>query len=204
VTVERQAQALLDLVESDRAQKCEAILSAARGRADGIIRLAYGDARARMHAAFREERERHDARVRAARANLQTKRRHALQRRAAALLAAAWVRLPEELVRRWHMATTRQAWVAAVVANAQTLLPRCAWRIVHAPDWPAAERESLTTELATALGSTPVCEASEGIRAGLKISGNGNVVDGTLEGLLADRSEIGGRLLQILEAEGPA
>lgn len=204
MTVERQTQALLDLVESDRAQKCEAILFGARSRADAIIRQAYGDAHARMHAAFREERERHDARVRAAQANLQTKRRHALQRRSAALLAAAWVRLPDELVRRWQAAATRKAWIAAVVANAQTLLPRCVWRIVHAPDWPTAEREALASAIAAALGTTPVCEASEGIRAGLKISGNGNVVDGTLDGFLADRSEIGGWLLQILEAEAPA
>jgi hypothetical protein len=211
VTVDRQTQALLDLVEADRAQRCGALLAAAQARADAIVRQAYGDARARMHAAFREERERHDTRVRAAQANLQTRRRHALQRRATALLDAAWLRLPEELVRRWHDEAARKAWVAAVVENARSLLPSCAWRIVHAPDWPSADRENLAAELAAGLpaelpaelaaaqSARLAFEASEAIRAGLKISGNGNVVDGTLEGILADRAEIGGRLLQILE-----
>ena len=204
MTVERQAQALLDLVAADRAQRCDAIVAAARERARAIVKQAHADARRRMHAAFREERERHDARVRAARANLQTRRRHALQRRANAMLAAAWIRLPEALARRWQAAPTRRAWVAAVATNARAMLPRCTWRIAHAPDWPPAERDALLAELAASLGTAPICEIAETIRAGLRISGDGNVIDGTLEGFLADRSEIGSKLLQLLETEADA
>ena len=204
MSIDRQASALLELVAADRAEKCAAILAAAQAKADALMRQAHADARERMRQAFREERERRDARVSAARANLQTRRRLALQQRATALLAAASTRLPTELVRRWQAAPTRQAWVAAVVASARRLLPRGAWQISHAPDWPAAERDALAAELKAALGAAPTWIADTTLRAGLKICANGNVVDGTLDGLLADRSEIGARLLHLLEAEDRA
>jgi hypothetical protein len=38
------------------------------------------------------------------------------------------------------------------------------------------------------------------IGAGLKIAADGNVVDGTLDGLLADRYEVGAKLLSAIEA----
>ena len=202
MTVDGQAQGLLDLVAADRAQKCEAILAEARGKAADLLRQAHADARDRMRMAFREERERHDARVNAARANLQTRRRLELQQRAAALLAAAATRLPGELIRRWEAAPTRRTWVAAVIAEARGLMPGGAWQIRYTQGWPAAEREAIAAELTTLLGATPTCVADPGIRAGLKICADGNVVDGTLDGLIADRAVIGAQVLQLLETEG--
>lgn len=204
MSLDRQTQALLDLVAADRAQKCEAIVAGARAQADALLRQAHADARERMRRAFREERERGDTRVSAARANLQTRRRLALQQRAAALLATAWTRLPAELIRRWNAADTRRAWVAAVISSARALLPRGAWHIAHAPGWPVAERDANIAELTAAPGAAPTCESDTGIRAGLKISASGNVVDGTLDGLLADRADIGARLLHLLETESRA
>lgn len=201
MSVQRQTQALLDLVAGDRRQKCDAILEGARAKANAFLAQAHADARGRMREAFREERERHDARVAAARANLQTRRRLALQQRAASFLAAAAMRLPDELACRWQSPGSRTAWVEAVVANAKPLLPRGAWHVSHAPDWPISERDAKTIELAAALGVAPTCGAIASIRAGLKIGADGNVVDGTLDGLLADRAEIGARLLNLLEAE---
>jgi hypothetical protein len=198
---ERHVQALLDLVAADRGRKCDAILAEARAQAGALLRQAHADASERMRRAFVEERERHDARVGAARANLQTKRRLALQRREHALLAAGAMRLPPALVRRWESAAGREPWVAAAVANARNVLPRGRWRILHAPHWPASERDSLAAELAAVLGAAPSLVEEPGLRAGLRISADGNVIDGTLDGLLADRAEIGARLLQLLEAK---
>ncbi len=58
----------------------------------------------------------------------------------------------------------------------------------------------MASELTAALGVTPALVADADIRAGLKISADGNVVDGTLDGLVADRAEIGAQLLHLLEA----
>ena len=201
MNLERQQQALLDLVEADRRQKCDAILAEAQGRRSGVLRQAHADARSRMRKAFEEEYLRRDARVDAARANLQTRRRLAEQQRAAALLAAGWTRLPEELLRRWRTPESRYHWVAAVVAGARTSLPAAAWRVIHAPDWPGMEREALRAELAAAGGNACLFGEDPRIRAGLRISANGNVIDGTLDGFVSDRADIGSRLLRLLEKE---
>jgi len=204
MSVDRQTQALLALVEADRAKKCDAILAEARARATALLDEAHADARGRIRAAFVEERARRDERVAAARANLQTRRRLALQRRAAALLAEGWRQLPDALTRRWQQPETRAEWVAGVVASARERLPRTGWRITYAPDWPAAERESLARELTAALDVAPDFVLDAAARAGLRIAAGGNVIDGTLSGLTADRAEVGARLLQLLEEGGSA
>jgi vacuolar-type H+-ATPase subunit H len=199
--VDRQVEALLALVDADRARKCDAILGEARERAGALLREAHEEARNRMRQMFAEERERRARRVASANARLQTRRRVAEQQRAAAYIAAAWQRMPAELLRRWRSEDARTAWVAHAVAAARAVLPRVAWRIAHDPGWPAEERERLTQELVRTIGAAPRFVSDERIRAGLKIAVEGNVVDGTLEGLLAERSEIGSRLLREIERD---
>jgi hypothetical protein len=152
-----------------------------------------------MRAAFAEERERRNERVAAAQANLQTRQRLARQQRAAVLLATAWQKLPGALLARWSEPRTRSVWISAVTSSARAALSTDVWRIVHAPNWPAPERDALGRELAATLGAPPAFVPDPRIRAGLKIAADGNVVDGTLDGLLADRAEIGASLLHLLE-----
>jgi hypothetical protein len=201
MTVDRQTQALLDLVEADRRQKCGAILAEAQGRRSAVLRQAQADARLLVRKAFAEERQRRDVRVDAARANLQTRRRLAEQQRAAALLVAGWKKLPEELLRRWRNPQLRLRWVAAVIAHARGSLPAMAWRVTHAPDWPETDRAVLRRELEAAHRGEYVFTADADIRAGLKVAASGIVDDGTLDGLLSDRADIGAQLLQLLEED---
>jgi hypothetical protein len=193
--IERQTAALLALVETDRAKRCSTILDQARSQAQALLAAAHGDARQRMRDAFAEERARRDERVAAARANLQTRRRVAMQRRSSALLTAAWSKLPGALEARWRAPDTRRGWVEACVASARELLPPSGWRIAHPVDWPHEERAAL----ATVVGEAPQFVADRRIGAGIRIEANGNVIDGTLAGLLADRSEIGGAFLALLD-----
>jgi hypothetical protein len=203
LTIDRATQALLDLVDADREQKCAAILDEAKARASALLAQAHADARARMRDAFDEERERMAGRIAAAQAMLATRRRLAQQQRAAALLAAGWQRLPQALVDAWREPAARKAWAERVAAEARALLPGGTWRIVHAPDWPVAEREVFAAEL-SATHAVPEFVADPRVRAGLKIAAGGNVIDGTQDGLLADRSEIGSLLLRELEARETA
>jgi hypothetical protein len=200
MTLERRMQALLELVEADRARQSDSILDSARNEVAAIRKQAHAEARSRMRKAFAEERERSEARVAAARAKLETQRRIAEQRRAQALLAAALAQLPAALLARWHEVGGRQAWVASVATSALAVLPRTSWRLVHPTDWPSAEREAFSARLTSQVGVPPQCVADPAIRAGLKIAADGNIVDGTLDGLLADGDEIGGRLLLAIEA----
>ncbi|MDE2003140.1 MAG: hypothetical protein KGJ99_06830 [Betaproteobacteria bacterium] len=199
MTLEQRVQALLDLVESERRTRSDAIVGEARSRAFAVLAQAHASARARMREAYAEERQRAHARVAAALANLQTRRRLHEQQRSAALLALAWQRLPEALRARWRDAGPRRLWVDAAVAEARRVLPHGQWRVIHATDWPAGEQQAFVVRLAIDSGVSPGLSADSGIDAGLRIVAGGNVVDATLAGLVVDRDEIGARLLRQLE-----
>jgi hypothetical protein len=199
MNLDQPTRALLDLIETDRARRCAQLLDEANARAAAGLSQAHAEARARMRQAFAEQRQRRHDRLAEAQARLATQRRLHAQRRHAALLQRAWQQLPTALLARWQQADGRAAWVAHVLASAHTRLPRGAWRIVHAPDWPPAEQQAHVPALADAAGSPPHFEADAAIRAGLKVVANGNVIDGTQEGLLADRAAIEALLLRELE-----
>jgi hypothetical protein len=200
MNLESQAQALLDLVEADRARQVAAILDEARGRAATLRSQAHAEARKRMREAFAEQRALHRDRLAAAQARLATQRRLHEQQRTAALLQRAWERLPGELVQLWRAPASRAAWVAMVTAAARARMPRGPWRIVHAPDWPVAEQQALRAAWSVGPDAALAFEPDAQIRAGLKVAAAGNLIDGTLDGLLADRREIESRLLRQLES----
>jgi len=199
MTLAAREQALLDLVEADRAQRCDTIMDEARANAAATLMAAHAEARARMRSTFAGERERRAALVAAAQAKLQTHRRLHEQRRAAALVAAGWQKLPAALRVRWQQPVSQRAWVECVIAAARAALPKGSWRIAHAAGWPDEERTALCQSLAGELGTSPQLAADDTIQAGLKVAAGWMVVDGTLEGLLADRTEIAAALLRLLE-----
>lgn len=200
MSVEAKANALLALVEADRAGRCAAIDADARARAAAIRAAAHATARTRMRDAFAEERARSDLRIEAAGAELATRRRLARQRRAMALLGVARAELSLALAARWHDDGTRAAWLATVLAAAAAALPRGAWRIAHPVAWPPAGQQEFAREVAALAGVAPVLQPDPGIAAGVKIVAGVNVIDGTADGLLADGAAVGARLLHHLDA----
>ena len=199
MTLESRVAALLELVDGDRRDRCEAVAAATRQRIDGLLREAHASARAQVRDAFAVERRRAAERVAAARAGLATRRRLYEQQRAAVLLAAGMERLPDALRQRWRDDAARAGWISAVVDAATAALPRNGWRIAHPADWPEAERAALVARLAGEYCDAPAFAADPAIAAGLSIAAGGNVIDGTLAGLTADRVAIGARLLGLLE-----
>ena len=198
--IEGPKRALLELIESDRARQCAQVLGEAHGRAAATRAQAHAQARARRHQAFAELRQHRHEQIAAALARLATHRRLHEQQRTTALLQLAWQQLPDLLRSLWRQGAARAAWVDQVLTSAQARLPRGAWRIVHASDWPAAERDAVTQRLVAESAVAPRFEADAAIDAGLKIVSEGNVIDGTRDGLLADRSELEARLLRQLES----
>ena len=199
MSLESRMQGLLEVVETDRKRRCDAILGEARARAAATVAEAHAEARAKLRSAFDEERRRLEARLAAARARLLTHQRGRERRRAADLLAAGSHALIAALSARWRDPRSRGAWVASVIVEAKKALPRGVWRIVSAPGWPDDERDALGAMLASELGAPPQFVVAESARAGLKVTAGGNLIDGTLDGLTADRDEIGSRLLAALE-----
>ena len=200
MTLDTRTASLLDLVAQDRAAQCAAIDAQAATQAAELLAQARRRSRERAREALAEERQRAKTALEAAQAELATRRRAHAQRRLEALLALGWQRLPAVLHARWQHADDRAAWLQCVLDRARETLPAAAWTLTSAPDWPALEREHCVRQLAGKLGSTPLWQADARIEAGLRVSAGGNVIDGTLGGLLADRDEIGGRLVGLLEA----
>jgi len=198
--LEQPTRALLDLIEADRAGQCAQILGEANTRAGALRAQALSDARARMRQAFAEQRLLRRDQIAAAQARLATHRRLHQQQRIAAMLSLAWQQLPGELLGLWRDPPSRAAWVAHVLDAALACMPGGRWRIAHAPDWPDAERQAAAQSLLAGSHASPHFEADAAIAAGLKVVADGNVIDGTLPGLLADRAEFEARLLRELEA----
>jgi hypothetical protein len=115
------------------------------------------------------------------------------------VLREAWVRLEAALVARWQSGPTRARWVQHHLERAIAALPALGWEIAHPVSWAAEEREDAVRWLAAhgASGVRTVADAS--ITAGVRIRAGHNLMDATLEGLLADRDAIEGRLLHYLE-----
>jgi hypothetical protein len=199
MTLEIREEALLALVECDRAAQCDSILAAAQGRAAALLGEAHAEALARMREVFAEERRRAHESLAAAHAKLATRQRLHDQHRTAALLALAWQRLPDALRARWRDGALRRLWIDAIVVAALNVLPRKQWRIAHGPGWPVEERQALLARLAPDLDAAPACDEVAGIVAGLRIAAGGNVVDGTLAGLVEDRAQVGAQLLRQME-----
>jgi len=194
-------QALLDLVETDRVARCAAIELESSQAARALAREARRAARARLTDVVGIERRRLRERFAALEAMLATETRLAAQRGLRERLDEMWHQLPSALVARWSDPASRREWVASVLEPARDLLGRPGWRIVHAPDWPEEERQEVAAAFAARGIAGIVFEEDPGARAGLAVRANGNVVDGTLAGLLADRSAIGARLTEALAAE---
>ncbi len=191
--------ALLAQIEAQRAQACTAVLAPAQAQAAAVRRAALREARQRVRTTLRAERERVDAALAAAAAHLATEQRLQRQRSAAALLARAWTALRDALVARWQDPAARAAWIAWHT-NDVPLPPGSTWLLEAPADWPAAEANALCAALRAQGAADVRVDLRDDIAAGLRLSAGHNRVDATVDGLLADRSAIDGRLLALLQA----
>lgn len=192
-------RALIDAVEQYRGERCIALLEPARAEARTIARSALADARRRVTTAIDEERKRLRREVGAVQASLATDRRLVAQRRAVRQLGHAWTALRAALEARWADPATRRLWVASHLARGIACLASDAeWRIRHNAAWHEDERRVALLDL-QARGIRVVAETDPAIAAGFVVTCGHNVLDATLDGLVADRAAIEGRLLQALE-----
>jgi hypothetical protein len=201
MTLQQRAAALLRVVEEYRERECRTILERAHYEAARLEAHAHAEARQRVHQAVVAERRRARDTLRAAQAEVQTERRRHRQRRDLAVLELAWPELRAALGRRWAEPTARQRWVDGLVTEALRRIPGGPWTISHPPTWPAAERDAVATSLAAASGQPPTLVVVAEIDAGLRMTCGATTLDGTSDGLLADRATVGGRLLALLQAD---
>jgi hypothetical protein len=191
--------ALLAVVDASRRKQIDAILGKADERARAVLKEAHERARRAVRTALLEARVRTEERVLTLQARVATARRLNEQQRAARILAAEWSSLPETMAQRWRNPASRRRWAEHAARSALDRLPLEQWRIAHPVDWPEPERTALAVFPAAGPGAPPVFFADASIKAGLRINAGHNVVDATLDGLLADRDAIGALLLNLTE-----
>jgi len=195
--------ALVATVDEYRLERCAALLEPARADARAIVKAALGDARRRVTTAIDEERKRLRRDVAAVEASLATERRLVAQQRAVRQLGLAWTALRAALAERWNLPTARAAWVEAHLARGvECLAPDVEWNVRHHAAWAEDERMRARAALG-ARGIRVRFEEDASLAAGFVVTCGHNVLDASLEGLVADRAAIEGRLLQRLE-EAPA
>jgi hypothetical protein len=200
-----QLQHLLEVVARDRDTRCHSEREAAGEQARQIVRRAYRDARTHAHADIEALREQVRQRLTSASARQQTRRRELRQQDDRAFLDAAWPPLQEALLRRWRDDAQREEWITQLVAGAAATLLDRDWLIEHPQDWPAEEGDALRERLTREQACAPRLAPCPDIRAGLRISAGGACVDGSIEGLLRDRTRIEALLLaEIRKHHAPA
>jgi hypothetical protein len=201
VSIERQIRALLRVAEEYQAERCNALLDAANRKSRHILQHAHAAARSRLREALSDQRERLDAAIAEAETELVTQLRVSAQKRLTAALTLSLPGLKQALHRQWASRSGRSRWVEQHLKVARSVLPPTGWTIVHPPDWPQDEREDVRGWL-QALGiDHPRFESDAALSAGIRVTCGPNLLDASLDGLLADRPLIEGRLLHYLQQE---
>ncbi len=193
--VERQVDSMLRLLRRHESAEVENILDAAYAAADERIRAARGEARRRVHEAIHVLRSETAAKMTRLEAGSQAERRQRELEKARQVLAEGRRLLRDRVAARWEDAASRRQWTDALLERAGRILPAGEWVVAHAAGWPADEREDFAARVTGIAGRAPTLSADDGIAAGLRVSRGGATLDGTLQGLTGDASEIPARLL---------
>jgi hypothetical protein len=186
---------LLQVVEQQRDRKCDEHLDSANRKAHEIVATAWREERERLHREIMRLREEVRRKLLAAEAQHQTRRRQIRQAEDQALLNHACDALREELAQRWRDASGRREWIDGLLRQAADTLLGSNWMIQHPRDWPAGERETTTRLVVQLTGEKPQFEPDERLDAGLRICSPGACVDGSLDGLLHDGTDVAAQLL---------
>ena len=97
--------------------------------------------------------------------------------------------------RRWSDAASRGTWIGSLVERALRFLRSGAWTVEHPVGWNPSEGAELGDWITRETGAKPTLVPVAEIPAGLRLVAGDTRVDGTIDGLLADRAEIEGHLL---------
>lgn len=192
---------LLQVIEQHRDRQCAEHTDAANRKAHEIVRTAWREERERLHREVVRVREEVRQQLVSAEAQRQTSRRQRRQAEDQALLDKACDALRDELAQRWRKPAARQRWSASVVSQAADALLGRTWKIQHPGDWPAGERATIARQVEQLCGESPQFEPDDRLEAGLRICSPGACVDGSLDGLLHDGTDVAAQLLARCDLE---
>ncbi|MEO5339230.1 MAG: hypothetical protein H7837_01740 [Magnetococcus sp. MYC-9] len=187
-------QRLLQQLQQNQTQACQQILAEAEAQAAELITAATAAARAREEEAFHGEEKRLAETAAALQARQASEARQRRLRQSQWLLEQGWQLLLAQIDRRWANAGQRALWLAALHRQAEQTFTSGSWTVQHPSHWDPAEFSVLHP--ASCFQEDPT------VTAGLRIGCRGAWLDGTLQGMMANRRQISALLLAQLEQDG--
>jgi len=198
--VDAQVARLLLLVQTYKDEHCEAVITKARLDAKALIQQAHHDVRTRMHQVVKNNREEIQQKINQAKAKKQIADKQIQYQHDQRLLNVTLDKLQQRLISRWHITEQRQAWVDKVLSVAYKVLLINVWQVEHPIEWSVEEKKQMCEHISKQTGQSPALIGKRDIQAGIRISSNGSVVDGTLSGLMVDRTGIEVEFLSLYRA----
>jgi hypothetical protein len=175
------------------------LLRQAESRARELKRSARRRLRAHGSEAVRDARARREKALQMAKHRLHAEAGNRMQARHAAVLREGWPALVAELERRWSDSATRREWCDAIVAKALGAIGQAAWTIEHPSSWTDADSDHVCRKLKKLDVPAATFNLDESATAGMRIRSGTACLDGTIDGLLAERTRVEGLLLAAWE-----
>ncbi|WP_455366238.1 hypothetical protein [Kaarinaea lacus] len=188
--VDAQVQRLLEIVKEYQQQKCDELLDHAHKRSREIIRQAFHNARLRLHHDIQDSRRNMQDELSATRAKQHTFLMQQKHREDQEFLNQAWNILADKLQERWQDSQLRQLWVQNIILTSLKMLPGENWQVACPADWPRIEQDEFIKAVSGSGKRQISFNSSADIVAGIRVSADAAMVDGTLQGLMADRGRI--------------
>lgn len=196
--VDTQLQHLLDVVEKHRNEECTKLINQARAQARNTIKKSYAEARQRVHEDIANTREYTRKQLASTEAHYQTQLRLTRQELNQKLLATTWVSIYEAMIRRWQNPETRLEWIGDCIRQASNTLIEKNWVIECPIDWSDTDCIGIRKHIIEEKGDQVVFQTEPSIYAGLRITAGNACIDGTVEGLLRQRTRIEELLLEAI------
>lgn len=193
--LEVQVDSLLDELKRQEARRCQEILTAAERAARDLTAATRHELRRKRRQAVADERQRRRHALLEAASRIETRAQSSAHARYKKVLDTAWPRLLAALEDRWRQPDSRWAWCEMLVDEAAASLGRSSWTVEHPPDWNAGDESRLLAASDDRAVAAPTFVGDPCIRAGVRIRVEDACLDGTLDGLLADRRAVEAQIL---------
>ena len=179
------------------------MLRQAESQAQELRRAARRKLYSQGREAVRDERRRREKALQMAEHRIRAEAGQRMQVLYADLLRDGWPALVDGLRRRWSDPPARASWCDMVTERALGAFGPSKWTIEHPSDWTDADRELVEQSLASHGVPPPAFQLDESTTAGLRVRHGTACLDGTIDGLLAERARVEARLLAAWERATP-
>jgi hypothetical protein len=182
-------------VKRQEARRCQEIITAADRAARDLQEETRRELHRKRRQAVADERQRRRHALLEATSRIEAREQSSAHARYERVLDAAWPSLVKALAHRWQQTDTRRDWCEMLVQEAAAALGERSWTVEHPTDWSAGDASRLRAACDARAIPSPAFVADPGIRAGVRIRLDDACLDGTLDGLLADRRSVEARIL---------